>query len=180
MEFQITTKHILKVLYFLSWIIFVGLCIEVGSYVFNGFYTFLWHPDVSDYLQLNALYRFDKGQYIAELILISIPGIMKAMIFYLFIRILHNKKLDLAAPFNQSLQHLILLTSCLALGIGLFSNAGANYTEWLASKDVPMPDVNALNFSGGDVWLFMSVILFVIAQIFKRGMEIQSENELTI
>jgi hypothetical protein len=26
----------------------------------------------------------------------------------------------------------------------------------------------------------MAVILFVIAQIFKRGIEIQSENELTV
>jgi hypothetical protein len=30
------------------------------------------------------------------------------------------------------------------------------------------------------VWLFMSVTLFVIAQIFKRGIEIQTENELTV
>lgn len=105
---------------------------------------------------------------------------MKALIFYLFIRILHNKKLDLSAPFNKPLQNLILLTSCLALGIGLFANAGANYTVWLASQGVPMPDINSLSFSGGDVWMFMSVILFAIAQIFKRGMEIQAENELTI
>lgn len=43
-----------------------------------------------------------------------------------------------------------------------------------------MPDVQYLGLGGADVWLFMGVSLFVIAQIFKRGIEIQSENELTV
>ena len=47
-------------------------------------------------------------------------------------------------------------------------------------QGVEMPDVQHLRIGGSDVWLFMGVILFVIAQIFKRGIEIQTENELTI
>jgi hypothetical protein len=43
-----------------------------------------------------------------------------------------------------------------------------------------MPDTQFLRLGGADVWLFMAVVLFIIAQIFKRGIEIQSENELTI
>jgi len=43
-----------------------------------------------------------------------------------------------------------------------------------------MPDVQYLRLGGADVWLFMGVTLFVIAQIFKRGIEIQTENELTV
>jgi hypothetical protein len=43
-----------------------------------------------------------------------------------------------------------------------------------------MPDTQRLRLGGSDVWIFMSVILFVIAQIFRRGIEIQSENELTV
>lgn len=43
-----------------------------------------------------------------------------------------------------------------------------------------MPDVRQLSFGGADVWLFMGVTLLVIAYMFKRGIEIQSENELTI
>jgi hypothetical protein len=37
-----------------------------------------------------------------------------------------------------------------------------------------------LHLGGADVWLFMGVILYIIAQIFKRGIEIQAENELTV
>jgi hypothetical protein len=43
-----------------------------------------------------------------------------------------------------------------------------------------MPDIEHLRLGGADVWLFMGVTLFVIGHIFKRGIEIQSENELTV
>jgi len=45
---------------------------------------------------------------------------------------------------------------------------------------VKMPEIQYLRLGGADVWLFMGVILFVLAQIFKRGIEIQTENELTV
>jgi hypothetical protein len=43
-----------------------------------------------------------------------------------------------------------------------------------------MPSLQELRFDGFNVWLFMGVILFVIAQIFKRGVAIQAENDLTV
>jgi hypothetical protein len=55
-----------------------------------------------------------------------------------------------------------------------------NYAEWFESKGVVMPDSNLLKIDGAGVWLFMSIVLFIIAQIFKRGIEIQEENELTV
>ena len=36
------------------------------------------------------------------------------------------------------------------------------------------------SLEGADIWLFMGVTLLVIAQIFKRGIEIQDEHELTV
>jgi hypothetical protein len=57
---------------------------------------------------------------------------------------------------------------------------GANYTTWLIKQGVVMPVIQDLRMGGADVWIFMSVILFVIAQIFKRGIEIQEENDLTV
>ena len=74
----------------------------------------------------------------------------------------------------------VLIIAYLALGIGFFSYWGAKLSAQLASQGVAMPDVQQLSLAGADVWLFMSVTLFVIAQIFKRGVEIQTENELTV
>jgi len=70
--------------------------------------------------------------------------------------------------------------SYLALGIGIFSLYGFKYTLWLTGQGVKTADLQALHIAGADVWLFMAVILFVIVQIIKRGIEIQTENDLTI
>jgi hypothetical protein len=129
---------------------------------------------------LSGLYIFGRGYFFTETLLISIASVMKACIFYLTIKILHDKKLSLSQPFNREVKLFIIKVSCLAFGIGLFTWAGATYTEWLVKQGVKMPDTQHLRLGGADVWLFMGVTLFVIAQIFKRGIEIQSENELTV
>jgi hypothetical protein len=77
-------------------------------------------------------------------------------------------------------RNFLLQGSALAFAIGFFTGWGVGYTRWLAEKGIPMPDTQNLHLGGADVWLFMGVILFVIALIFKRGIEIQSENELTV
>ena len=78
------------------------------------------------------------------------------------------------------MRRFIFRLSYAALLIGLFSYYGVKYTEWLVKQGVSIPDTLYAQFGGSDVWLFMSVVLFIIAQIFNRGIELQSENELTI
>jgi hypothetical protein len=43
-----------------------------------------------------------------------------------------------------------------------------------------MPDIEHLRVGGADVWIFMAVALFVVGQVFKKGTELQTENELTV
>lgn len=68
----------------------------------------------------------------------------------------------------------------MALGLGIFAYYGVNYTAWLVTQKVEMPDIQPMGLGGADVWLFMGVTLYVLAQIFKRGIEIQEENDLTV
>jgi hypothetical protein len=181
---EINTKQGLKILLILSWIIFIGLCVDAGGYIFSAFYTLVINPvNAATFWELNdlsALYQYDPGWFLTIAVLISIVAILKACMFYLIVKILHEKKLDLSQPFSREVRVFITRVSCLAFGIGLFAIAGVNYTEWLVKKGIKMPDTQHLNLGGADVWLFMGVVLFVIAQIFKRGIEIQTENELTV
>ena len=181
---EISTKQILKVLYILSWIIFIGVCIEAGGFIFSAFYTLVINPaNAATFWERNdmsALYKYDKGHFIVEALIMSIAAVLKAVIFYLIIKILHDKKLNVSTPFNNGIRRLILQISFLSLLIGFFSAYGVGYTEWLMNKGIQMPDTQHLRLGGADVWLFMSVILFIVAQIFKRGIEIQTENELTV
>ena len=181
---KISTNQVLNILHVLSWIIFIGVCIETGGSIFSAFYTLMINPINARTFwagnDLSGLYIFGRGHFFTETFLISIASVMKACIFYLTIKILHDKKLSMAQPFNNEVRLFIIKVSCLALGIGLFTWAGVKYTEWLVKQGVTMPDTQHLRLGGADVWLFMGVTLFVIAQIFKRGIEIQSENELTV
>lgn len=185
MEIKITTDQVLKVLQILSWIIFIGLCVEAGGLAVNTVITLFINPNgVENFWEgsgyLSALYKFDKGDFSVVTLIMTIVAILKATMFYLIVKLFTEKKLNISQPFSAALKQFIANLSYLALGIGLFSSAGLKYTAWLTTKSVAVADLQVLHIAGADVWLFMAVILFVIAQIVKRGIEIQTENDLTI
>lgn len=185
MGIKITTDQILKILQILSWIIFIGLCIETGGIVVNTIITLFINPlgvenfwVGADYL--SSLYKFDQGHFFVITLIMIIVSVLKALMFYLIVKLFTDKKLNISQPFSLELRHFILELSYLALGIGLFSHFGFKYSVWLTGQGVNTADLQSLRIAGADVWLFMVVILFVIAQIVKRGIEIQNENDLTI
>jgi hypothetical protein len=184
MDIKISTKQILKFLNVISWIIFLGLCIEAGGIIFNTFFTHFINQDAANHfwkeINFSALYNFDQGYFLVIVTLMSIVAIIKALMFYQIVKTLNYKKLNLSEPFSNELRKVIINIAYIVLAIGLFSIWGINYTQWLVSKNISMPTAIQMGFGGADVWLFMSVILFVIAQIFKRGIELQEENDLTI
>lgn len=177
------TKRILTIMLILAWVIFIGVCIEAGSFIVNAIFA-LANPSLVPRLwqevDLSDLFKYDHGYFFVVTLIMSIVAVMRAWLFYLIIKILHCKKLNMAQPFSKEVQRFIFHLSYVALLIGLFSGYGVKYTGWLAKQGVGMPDTEYLRLGGADVWLFMAVILFIIAQIFKRGIEIQEENELTV
>ncbi len=181
---QISAKQILNIIHVVAWIIFVGLCIEAGGILSNSFLTLINSPMAAKSFwgggNLSALLAHDKGYFMVITLLMSTVAVFKAIIFYQIIKILHDKKLDMSQPFNKEVNRFILLVAYLALGTGLFSRGAVKYSEWLAKQGVAMPDTQTLGIGGADVWLFMGVTLFVITHIFKRGVELQTENELTV
>ncbi len=180
MEIKISTKQILKLMYVISWIIFIGVCTEAGGIIINALISLYRSPDSASYINLSDLYKHDVGYFLVESLLMTIVAVMRALLFYLIVKLLHDKKLNLSHPFNHETGRFIFKVSYLALGIGLFSSWGVKYTAWLVIQGVKMPDIQSLRLGGADVWLFMGVTLYIIAQIFKRGIEIQEENELTV
>ena len=185
MEIKITTNQILKVMQILSWIIFIGLCIDAGGIVVNTFITLIINPSgVNNFWEgkeyLSSLYKFDHGHFIVITLIMIIVSVLKAIMFYLIVKLFTDKRLEISHPFNMELSHFIINQSYLAMGIGLFSHCGIEYSAWLTKQGATTVDLQSLHIDGADVWLFMAVILFVIVQIVKRGVEIQKENDLTI
>ena len=184
MEIKISTKQILNILYAVAWIIFIGLSIDAGGFIVNTFYTLFINPEGSSYfwnhINLGALYQFNQSHFVTLTSLMTIVAVLKAILFYLIIKIIHNKKLNLVKPFNKEVNRFIFSLAYLAIGIGLFASWGTHFSENMIQQGVAIPAIQHLKISGGDVWVFMGVVLLVIAYVFKRGIEIQNENELTV
>lgn len=178
---SLTTKRMLAILNVISWVMFIGLCVQAGIFLFNVFYSLAINPAGAKYFQkgidLSNLYVFGAGYFFAETLTMVLVAAMKAYIFYLILSIL--KVLNMVQPFSKEVGRLIFKISYVTLVVSVLSWSGFRYSEWLAGRGVTLPDMH-IYFGGADVFLFMAVALFVIAQVFKRGIEIQSENDLTV
>lgn len=178
------TDYFLKALNVLSWIVFIGLSIEAGGFITKTIATLLLSPETAakfwTQVDLDAVYRFNQSYYITLTVLMTITVVLKSIMFYLIVKVFHSKKFDLAKPFNETTKRFVFNLSYLSLGIGLFSYWGSKIAGGLTQKGVTMPDLRFMRLSGADVWLFMGIVLLVIAFIFKKGVEIQNENDLTV
>jgi hypothetical protein len=185
MEIKITTNQILKVLLILSWIIFIGLCVEAAGVLVNTIITTFINPEGvrnfwngADYLA--GVYRFDQGYFLVITLIMIIVAVLKAMMFYLIIKVFTEKKISIAQPFVTELKNFILKESLLAFAIGLFAHLAYKYSIWLTEQGLTTANLQSLNIDGADVCFFMAVILFVIVQVVNKGIEIQKVNDLTI
>lgn len=171
------TKQILQILNVISWIAFIGLCIKTGSMVVSFIVSLFFHTEGSQnlYLGLNLsdLHQFSLWHYVVMTGLIILLSGLKAYIFFWVIRIISG--INVMQPFNEYTARLILKLSGIALRIGITALITDIYAKWIMKKTV------AFSYDGGgSEFLYLAGILFVIAVIFKRGIEIQKENELTI
>ena len=176
------TKKMLQILNVIAWTLFILLCIQAGVFLFNTVFTLFINPVDSKYFQrgeidLSNLYAFSTASFLVVALLMALVAAVKAYMFYLIILIF--KTLNIMKPFSSEVGRLIFKIAYVALFICVLSWAGTQYSEWLLKQGVKLPLMYKY-FGGADVFLMMGVLLFTVAQVFKRGMEIQTENDLTV
>lgn len=102
----------------------MGLCIEAGGFFTNAVFA-LVKPGAIGHLwqevDLSALLKYDRGYFFTVTFTMSIAAVMKAWLFYLIIKMLQNKKLNMERPFSKEVSRFIFNISYLALVTGLFS-----------------------------------------------------------
>lgn len=172
-----STQQILRILLIISWIIFIGLCIKVGVLIVSFVVSLFVNPKGAEdlYLGLNfsQLYEFGKWHYSAMMILIILIAGLKANLFFEVVKIL--TKININHPFSNSITKSIFKMSNISIQIGIVAIVSNIYTKLLMERKI------FIGFnSETSEFLFLAGILYVIAQIFKRGIELQSENELTV
>ncbi len=179
-----TTSFILKGLYIISWIIFIGLCIDAGGFITNTAYTLGVNSEYASkfwkQINLEPIYKYNQSYYVTMTILISIVSILKAILFLMIINVFEKKIVSMTNPFTDKARKFIQFGAYTSFAIGLFALWGKGLIESLYKSGIVIVNKENMGFAGADVWIFMAIILFVIAFVFKRGIELQSENELTI
>jgi hypothetical protein len=104
-------------------------------------------------------------------------SISKAVMFYVVIRLMH--KMDLTKPFNAFVAKQFLLVSYYTLSIGLLSYIARQTTKNLMHHGFVPDDVNRF-WADSQAFILTGAVIYIIATIFKKGVDIQNENDLTV
>ncbi|GAA4376603.1 DUF2975 domain-containing protein [Hymenobacter koreensis] len=171
------STFVLNLMHGVFWVVFIGLCIQTGAILISFFVSLFINPsgaqDLYMGLDLSELSSFSVEHYAGVVSFTVYLLAMKAYMAYLVIQIF--RKIDFATPFSPAVALLITKISQAALQAGVVALIAGSYCKWLTKSGVAVP----VGWSGGE-FLFLAGIIFIIAQVFKRGTDIQSEHELTV
>lgn len=177
LSMQNKISFILKFTHVIFWVIFIGLCIRTGAIIVSmGVSLFVNSRAAADLypgLTLSELYHYSIPHYVLYTSMVITFSGLKAFLAWLTIKIF--LKLDISDPFQSSIALHISKISYCSLITGVFAIVAETYTKWLIKKDLTVPD----NWEGGE-FLFLAGIIFIVAQVFRKGVELKEENELTI
>jgi len=175
-----TNNFVFWVLCALAWLIFIGLSIEAGGLIVNFFFTLYkpeFVPNLYQKLDLIQMYRESKLAFFGIYSFILIISISKACLFYTLIMLMH--KMNLSKPFSSFVAKQILNISYFTLSIGLLSLVARQLTKTLMHYGFVPNNLNQF-WGDGDAFILMGAVIYVIATIFKKGVDIQNENDLTV
>ena len=173
-------NFVFKGLHIVAWLIFVGLCIEAGALIVNFIFS-LFKPEfvqnLYQKLDLSQMYNHSKLAFFGMYSFILVISILKAYLFYVVIRLI--SKLNLSRPFNSYVAVQITKISYYTLSIGLISFLARETSKNLQHYGFEIDTLNQF-WADSQAYILMAAVIYVIATIFSRGVEIQNEIDLTV
>ena len=173
-------NFLFKFLIVIAWIIFVGLSIEACALLVNFIFTF-FNPAVLknlyQKLDLSAMYNRSTATFYSMYTFILVIAFFKAALFYEVIKLV--TKLDLNRPFSSFVSKRITIISYFTLSIGMISIIARKTADNLSQHGY---EINMLDkfWVDSDAYILMAAVIYAISIIFKRGIELQAENDSTI
>ena len=173
-------NFVFDALHIVAWVIFVGLCIEAGALLVNFVFS-LYKPEFAQYLyqklDLSTMYNHSKWAFFSMYSFILVIAILKAYLFYAVIILI--RELNLAKPFNIFVSKQITQISYYTFSIGLLSYVAQQTAKNLLHRGFEI-DILDQFWADSQAFILMAAVIYVIATIFSKGVEIQNENDLTI
>jgi len=172
---KLKTDVLLKALNVLAWIVFFGLCIKVGAILFSYFVS-IGNPQAARDLYMGLdLHTYRQQNFANYTILVGYLAVlysMQAYVAFLVTGLL--SRINISKPFSEDVAKLMQKISVNILSIWVVAMIH-NLHMGILEKSYGF----AARYIPGE-FIFLAGIVYVIAQMFKRGVEIQSENELTV
>jgi hypothetical protein len=161
---------------FVSWAVLIIFILQLGAMLIT-FIKSLSYPEASKELymglNLSSLYSQSIVQYSLLIILLLVQIILKIGVVAYLIKMLKDLKLD--SPFSfvtaKNIERITYLIIALSVVIWITDF----FSGWLVEQSVSSGiESTSLEF------ILLADVLFIFSQIFKRGVELQSENEMTV
>ena len=173
-------NDVFTVLHIVAWVIFVGLGIEAGALIVNFIFS-IYNPDfvqnLYQKLDLSQMYYRSKWAFFGLYSFILIIALLKAYLFYLVVILMH--KINLSNPFNSVVSRQISQISYYTFSIGILSYVARQTARNLQHHGYVIDNLNEF-WADSQAFILMAAVVYVIATIFKKGVEIQNENDLTV
>lgn len=168
-------------LYAVTWLIFIGLCIEAAGLIVNFFFS-LYKPEFVQHLyqklDLSEIYKSRRISFFGLYGFILAVSILKACLFYTVITLMH--KMDLKKPFSSFVATQILKISYFTLSVGVLSYLGRQVAKKTMHYSFTITENLNQFWADSEAFILMGAVIYIIATIFRKGMIIQNENDLTV
>ena len=179
------TEKILKIINVFAWIFFVGTLVKFGI-ILISFIISLFNPEFVVFKDIDVFgegtspgtyfYEIRESHlwnYIFYVISILLWTLIKSYLAYLIIKLL--AKINIIHPFSMEIANRVVKISYTLIFIWGLSFVVGFFDKWatLAIGLEPQFEVRG-------EFLFIAGLVYLIGNIFKRGVEIQNENKLTI
>jgi hypothetical protein len=169
------TEKLLKLMNTVAWIVFIGLLIVAGA-VITAYLVSIQHPQAATNLYKGMdLYAYRQFSLIHYTVITGYTAIMyiaEAYAAFLMTRLLSG--INISRPFNAGVAQLLQKISYVIFFVWLAAMVHNIHVAILEQTN----GLVATYISGE--FIFLAGIAYVFAQLFKRGVEFQTENDLTI
>ena len=175
-----TNNFVFWGLYVIALIIFVGLSIEAGGLIVNFFFH-LYNPEMVQNLyqklDLIKMYQDNEPAFFGIYSFILIISILKAVLFYTVINLMHKMKSE--KPFSAFAPQQLSHPSYHTLPTGSFTYIARQFVKNMEHHGFVSDNLNQF-WADSEAFILMGAVIYIIAQIFKKGVELQEENDLIV
>ncbi|WP_159634635.1 DUF2975 domain-containing protein [Sphingobacterium composti Ten et al. 2007 non Yoo et al. 2007] len=169
-----------NLIHIICWLIFIGCCIQAGGLLYSYIFSLFEPTYLNEHylrLDLSKIYNENKTMYSLVAIVLIVTSATKALIFYYVLKL--YKFFELEKPFTKTILNILIkITYCTAF-IGILLIVIKHVLKNFSEKGYEFNLIVEF-LEDGSTYIGIYIVLTVITWIFKKGIKLQTDNDLTL